>query len=247
MSDAFQALPYQERHYHSLLEENGLRGRGLEKLEISAVNRHYLQRGTQNFKDVLMVKLSKLYTRAGDAGETGLVGGKRVPKASPQVHAYGDIDELNSWIGMVRSLLQERKLFEDDGLLHDIQQELFDIGAELATPQDSDWQPPTTISEFNVTSLENQIDRWTAVVPELKSFLLPGGSPLTSAIHIARTVCRRAERSVVSYAQEEHVRPTILVYLNRLSDWLFAFARHCALVTGEPEHLWDSARSLSKS
>lgn len=193
-----------------------------------------------------MVKLSKLYTRAGDAGETGLVGGRRVPKTSSQVHAYGDIDELNSWVGMVRAQLQEQKLLKDDGLLHDIQQELFDIGAELATPHDSDWQPPTTISESNVTSLENQIDTWTASVPELKSFLLPGGSPLTSAIHIARTVCRRAERSVVAYAQEEHVRPTILVYLNRLSDWLFAFARHCAQTTGEPEHLWDSSRSLSK-
>lgn len=193
-----------------------------------------------------MVKLSKLYTRGGDAGETGLVGGQRVPKTSSQVHAYGDIDELNSWIGMIRSQLKEPKLLEDDGLLHDIQQELFDIGAELATPQDSDWQPPTTISESNVTCLENQIDTWTASVPELKSFLLPGGSPLTSAIHIARTVCRRAERSVVTYAKEAHVRPTILVYLNRLSDWLFAFARHRAQATGEAEHLWDSNRSLTK-
>jgi len=191
-----------------------------------------------------MVKLSKLYTRAGDAGETGLVGGKRVVKASPQVHAYGDIDELNSWIGMIRTQLRGQSAIDADTALHEIQQELFDIGAELATPHESEWKPPTIITESEVAALEKQIDVWTASVPELKSFLLPGGSQLMSTIHITRTVCRRAERSIVGYSQEESVRPVILIYLNRLSDWLFAFARHCSEITGEAEHLWDSTRSV---
>ncbi|MCB0328756.1 MAG: cob(I)yrinic acid a,c-diamide adenosyltransferase [Bdellovibrionales bacterium] len=190
-----------------------------------------------------MVKLSKLYTRQGDSGETGLIGGVRVKKSNRQVEAYGDIDELNSWIGVLRACLKESSDITLQKSLPEIQQNLFDIGAELATPAESEWKSPSLISANEVTTLEKDIDAWTSEVPELKSFLLPGGgSQTTSFIHVARTVCRRAERSIILLTEDLEVRAEVVQYINRLSDWLFALARVTAHRNGEQELLWDTSR-----
>ncbi|MCI5065432.1 cob(I)yrinic acid a,c-diamide adenosyltransferase [bacterium] len=192
-----------------------------------------------------MVKLSKLYTRHGDTGETGLVGGERVSKSCLQVHSYGEVDELNSFLGAAVGALAESKNSQASSYiepLREIQQTLFDIGAELATPPDSEWMPPNQVGTIDITKLENDIDQWTGQVEELKSFILPGGSRSTSTLHLARSVCRRAERSTVRLAEETPVRPLLIQYLNRLSDWLFALARVVAHDLGEDEYLWQSDR-----
>ena len=198
-----------------------------------------------------MVKLSKLYTKNGDGGRTGLVGGSEVSKSHPQVEGYGTVDELNSWLGIIRSLCVRSHCAADLVAhlvqpLELVQQELFDLGAELATPADSEWKPPSLLTDADVERLEKDIDRWTKDVPELKSFLLPGGSELTSSIHVARTVCRRAERITCSIAESQPIRPEVIRYLNRLSDWLFALARHAAHVQGEEELLWEAERKVVK-
>lgn len=193
-----------------------------------------------------MVKLSKLYTKGGDQGDTGLIGGKRVKKSHPQVEAYGNVDELNCWIGVVRSSLRSSKIAGFEDSLFDIQQNLFDLGAELSTPSDSDWKPPRVVSHEDVSSLEKEIDRWTEQVEELRSFLLPGASELTSYCHVARSVCRRAERSIIEFSVSTEIRAEVIQYMNRLSDWLFALARVVAKEIGEEETLWDPQRTEEK-
>lgn len=189
-----------------------------------------------------MVKLSKLYTRQGDSGETGLVGGERVLKNDRQVEAYGNIDELNCWIGLVRASIRKSVARSFEKELQAIQQILFDLGAELATPKNSSWKPPSVVTSADVKTLEDAIDAWTGEVEELKSFLLPGGSELTSCIHIARGVCRRAERSIITLSEELQVRAEVKTFVNRLSDWLFALARVVAKEIGEEETLWNPSR-----
>ena len=189
-----------------------------------------------------MVKLSKLYTRGGDDGTTGLLGNKRVSKSHLAVEAYGTIDELNSWIGFILSASKESHSRSLRDLLEPIQQQLFDIGAELATPEDSDWKAPCQITEIEVSRLEDQIDNWTKEVGELKSFLLPGGSMNTASLHIARTVCRRAERIICALHEIQPIRGEVLMYVNRLSDWLFALARKVAQENEDTELLWNSTR-----
>jgi cob(I)alamin adenosyltransferase len=166
----------------------------------------------------------KIYTKTGDAGETGLFGGDRVPKDHPRVAAYGDVDELNAAIGLARSL--EPRDFED-ALLQAIQRDLFSIGAVLATPDPSRLIKALGgpgIADPAVAQLEAAIDRHEAALPPLKTFILPGGAPKGAALHMARTVCRRAERSVVGLGRATAVSPVIGRYLNRLSDLLPARA-----------------------
>src|SRR5262249_38269233 len=175
-----------------------------------------------------MVFLSRIYTRSGDQGETGLGDGSRVPKDHPRVVAYGAVDELNAVLGLLRS--EGAQLAEDPSLrelLRGIQNDLFDVGADLCLPQATDEQPGKhlRVQPGQVTRLEAAIDRLNGQLTPLQSFVLPGGRPAAAWCHLARTVCRRAEREVVTLARTEAVNPQVIVYLNRLSDLLFVLAR----------------------
>jgi cob(I)alamin adenosyltransferase len=167
----------------------------------------------------------KIYTRTGDEGETGLFGGGRVPKDHPRVTAYGDVDELNSTIGVVRAT---PPLPFFDSLFESIQRDLFAIGGHLATPDPQKVAAAlekASLSAARIEEFERAIDAADAELPPLRAFVLPAGSPKAAALHLARTVCRRAERSVVRLAHESEVPGLFIVYLNRLSDLLFALAR----------------------
>jgi len=187
-----------------------------------------------------MVRLNRIYTRTGDDGSTGLARGSRRRKHDARVAAFGTVDETNAFIGMVRL---EPLQPEIDAILARIQNDLFDLGADLATPEDVDASKKKgedlRITASQVERLEADIDRLNAELPPLKSFVLPGGTRAATALHVARTVCRRAERLVVALADtpgETVSRPT-LVYLNRLSDLLFVLARH-ANGKGTGDVLW---------
>lgn len=167
----------------------------------------------------------RIYTKTGDAGTTGLFGGGRVAKDDARVSAYGDVDELNSAIGVVRATAPADFA---DALLASIQRDLFSIGGHLATPDPEKVRKALAraeLSEARVTVFEQAIDAADAELPELRAFVLPAGTPKAAALHLARTVCRRAERSVVHLAAGADVPPLFLVYLNRLSDLLFTLAR----------------------
>lgn len=180
----------------------------------------------------------KIYTKTGDAGETGLFGGGRVPKDHGRVRAYGEVDELNAAVGSARAL--DPADFEAE-LLAAIQRDLFAIGGQLATPDAGKVAKAlakAAIGDDRVTALERAIDRAEATLPPLGSFILPGGTPKAAALHLARTVCRRAERSVVALARETSVAPVILTYLNRLSDLLFVLARQANALHGVADIAW---------
>jgi cob(I)alamin adenosyltransferase len=165
----------------------------------------------------------KIYTKTGDRGQTGLLGGTRVSKADLRVAAYGDIDELNSVIGLARAEGVEARV---DAWLHVIQSELFDLGAELATTPDKSVKlSATLLGEAEIARLESHIDALEADLPELTAFILPGGSKAAATLHLARTVCRRAERTIVLLADREPVRNEVVRHVNRLSDLLFVMAR----------------------
>ncbi|UMY18089.1 cob(I)yrinic acid a,c-diamide adenosyltransferase [Methylobacterium organophilum] len=184
-----------------------------------------------------MVKLNRIYTRTGDKGTTGLANGERRSKDDLRVEAYGTVDETNACIGLAR-LHAEPKL---DALLAAIQNDLFDLGADLATPPSEEplGYEPLRIVPSQVTRLETEIDALNADLAPLKSFVLPGGSPAAAALHLARTVCRRAERLVVSLSalESEKISPEALQYLNRLSDFLFVAGR-VANGNGADDVLW---------
>ena len=180
----------------------------------------------------------KIYTRTGDAGGTGLFGGGRVAKDHPRVAAYGDVDELNSCLGVVRAT--EPVAFFDD-LLETIQRDLFAIGGHLATPDPEKVREALARAELSparVTEFEHAMDAADTELPPLKAFVLPGGTPKAAALHVARTVCRRAERSVVALAGREEVPELFLVYLNRLSDLLFTLARLANHRAGVGDVVW---------
>ena len=172
-----------------------------------------------------MVVLNKIYTRTGDTGETGLGDGARVKKFSRRVEAYGTVDELNSAVGVARLHASGRL----DELLAAIQNDLFDLGADLCVPQkegeDEAEHPPLRIVEGQVLRLETDIDEFNAELEPLRSFVLPGGAATSAHLHLCRTVARRAERRLVELGEHEQVNPFALRYLNRLSDWLFVLAR----------------------
>lgn len=179
-----------------------------------------------------------IYTRTGDSGQTGLFGGGRVPKDHPRVSAYGDVDELNSVIGVVRATAPV-ELFDD--LLEGIQRDLFAIGGRLATPQPEKVAKAiakAVLSPERAESFERVMDEAEGELPPLRAFVLPGGTPKAAALHLARTVCRRAERSVVRLAREEEAPAEILVYLNRLSDLLFTLARLANHRAGVGDTTW---------
>jgi cob(I)alamin adenosyltransferase len=178
----------------------------------------------------------KLYTKTGDQGETGLFGGARVSKASDRVAAYGTVDELNAALGVVRAHGLDAPL---DALLARVQRELFTLGAELATvPGKEDKIGIALLGDDDVAALEGAIDASEATVDPLKTFVLPGGTPAAAALHVARTVCRRAEREVVALGAVEPVRSATVVYLNRLSDLLFSLARSVNRAAGVADTPW---------
>lgn len=192
------------------------------------------------------MRLTRIYTKTGDKGETGLVGGVRVPKDSDRIEAYGTVDELNSIMGIVRSLLSEipnREFFQAlDPRLYKIQNILFVVGSDLATAPGKSYPNQVFVKEKQVTELESWIDEWQKELKPLPEFILPGGGKTASFLHQARTVARRAERASVRLSRKEEVRPEVIRYLNRLSDALFVLGRWLAQKLGEKETLWD--RSL---
>lgn len=178
----------------------------------------------------------KIYTKTGDGGKTGLFGGGRVTKDHPRIKAYGSLDELNSTIGVALSLESAKKLAPS---LTRIQNEIFVLGSELATPQPKAKMTASFIKAAQIKKLESEIDRWEQELEPLKNFILPGGCPAGAQLHLARTVCRRAERLVVLLAEKESVRGEVLEYLNRLSDWLFVAARWINHQQQSPEIAWS--------
>jgi len=182
----------------------------------------------------------KVYTRTGDKGLTSLVGGQRVPKHDLRVECYGNVDELNSVIGIAISQLPASAgMIEDD--LQLIQQQLFDIGSELAHPDDKQCDNHWVVTSAWVLELEQLIDRYSGSLPPLRNFILPGGSQSAAALHLMRTVARRAERSVVALQAVAPVNPQTVIYLNRLSDLAFVLARVVLQMEGKSEVQWLTA------
>jgi cob(I)alamin adenosyltransferase len=180
----------------------------------------------------------KIYTRTGDAGDTGLFGGARVDKDDPRVEAYGTVDELNSCLGVVRALGASA---ETDESLLQIQRDLFTLGAELAcAPGKQEKLRATVLGEADIARLEAWIDRSEVPLEPLKHFVLPGGSACAAELHRARTVCRRAERRTLTARRSTPIRPEVVIYLNRLSDLLFMFARYENHVAGLSDIPWHS-------
>ena len=180
----------------------------------------------------------KIYTKTGDRGETGLVGGKRLSKDSLRIQAYGDVDELNAFLGVCRTFNKHTELGE---ILHHLQAELFDLGADLATPLDSKVQVPR-VQKKQISNLEKWIDSIDEKVTPLRHFILPGGCVLSANLHLARTACRRAERSIVALQKHEDVGENVIMYINRLSDLLFMMARFANKVEGIDEELWKKKK-----
>lgn len=178
-----------------------------------------------------MVRLTKIYTRGGDKGQTSLGDGSRVPKHALRVEAYGTVDEANAVIGVARLSTEG----QGDGMLARIQNDLFDLGADLCTPEGD--SPRLRVAPEQVTRLENEIDAMNADLAPLNSFILPGGSPASAQLHLARTVVRRAERLITHLAELEQINPQAIAYANRLSDHLFVLARWLNAM-GAQDILW---------
>ena len=184
----------------------------------------------------MAIERSKIYTRTGDKGTTGLGDGRRVDKSNTRIEAIGCTDELNSLIGVLLANNVPESIHE---LLIKLQNQLLDLGAELAAPEHRQ------IDEEAVTGLERQLDRLDATLPPLRNFILPGGSPAAAACHHARTVCRRAERRVIGLSRQEEVSPHVLKFLNRLSDLLFVVARVLVQEEGVAEVIWHNPKKSS--
>jgi cob(I)alamin adenosyltransferase len=191
------------------------------------------------------IRITRVYTRRGDRGETDLVGGARVAKDSARIDAYGTVDELNAAIGVARavnaSTPRAAKARELDDILRRLQNELFDLGGELATPADAFQPGMFRVGPGEVTALEQLLDRCQKGLQPLKSFVLPGGGPVSAFLHMARTVCRRAERDVLRLMRHDEIGEWPLAYLNRLSDLLFVLSRWVGRHRREKEFLWERA------
>ncbi len=197
------------------------------------------------------IRINRVYTRGGDQGVTSLIGGSRVPKDSLRIESYGTVDELNAVLGLVHAALLERirtgvarpALDNAARVVERIQNDLFVMGADLATPPGNRPPQQLCIETRHVETLENWINEMNASLPELTSFILPGGGKEGASFHLARTVCRRTERIVLALSREEEVAPSVLTYLNRLSDLLFVLGRWVVKEVGEQETLWDPTRA----
>jgi cob(I)alamin adenosyltransferase len=189
--------------------------------------------------------INRVYTRRGDAGETSLAGGQRLPKNDLRIEAYGAVDELNSFIGLARE--SARELTELYEILGRVQHELFNLGSLLATMPEDLHPKQARITEADSEQLEREIDRMNSGLPPLRSFVLPGGSRLNAELHICRTVCRRAERVLVAFDAQAAVDAAGLKYLNRLSDALFVWSRWASHRLGVPEILWEPNKSASQA
>ena len=190
-----------------------------------------------------MVYLSRIYTKTGDGGETSLGDGQRVGKDDPRVAAYGEVDELNAVLGL---LLAQQTGFPEADLIRQIQNDLFDVGADLCLPLESEKpnQAPLRIQPAQVERIEKAIDRINARLAPATSFILPGGTSAAAWCHFARTVCRRAERHIVTLGRVHKINPQVLAYLNRLSDLLFVLARVCN-EEGKADVLWSPGSGQS--
>jgi cob(I)alamin adenosyltransferase len=198
----------------------------------------------------MTIRLTRIYTRTGDKGLTALVGGARVPKESGRLEAYGTIDELNAIVGIVRTYLPGYgdRLGKDfawySEMLRRIQNELFDVGSELATPPEGEYEGMYRVGDAETRQLELEMDQMQKALEPLKSFTLPGGGVLNAFLHQARTVCRRAERVCWALKRVEPISDKLIVYINRLSDHLFVQSRWIAKRLDEPEFLWDRGLRL---
>lgn len=191
----------------------------------------------------MAIRITRVYTRSGDKGDTALVGGKRVAKDNLRIEAYGTIDELNTIVGLARTFNEEarpnparERLGE---ILKCLQNELFDLGSELATPSDAHYEGMFRVSEADVKALERIMDECQKDLAPLSSFVLPGGGKVSAFLHQARTVCRRAERLVLKLTRDEEIGPWPVRYLNRLSDLFFVLSRWASKHAGEAEYLWE--------
>jgi len=196
------------------------------------------------------IAVNRVYTRGGDRGETGLVGGQRLPKDAPRIESYGQVDELNAFVGVARATDEDLAarhpaLAPLGSILLRVQHELFNLGSILATLPEDVHPRQARVTEAEVARLESEMDAMNADLPPLRSFVLPGGGRLNAELHVCRTVCRRAERASVALARVESVPPEAVRYLNRLSDALFVWSRWASRVTGAPETLWEPNRSAS--
>jgi len=190
--------------------------------------------------------INRVYTRQGDTGETSLAGGQRVPKDSRRIEAYGTVDELNSFVGLARDTVAgDPAVSALSSILLRIQHELFNLGSILATLPEDVHPRQARITEAEIVQLEAEMDQMNAELPALRSFVLPGGSRLNAELHVCRTVCRRAERSVVALARDEQVPAEAAQYLNRLGDAFFVWSRWASHRSGTPETLWEPNRTSS--
>ena len=188
------------------------------------------------------MQLSRIYTKTGDQGQTSLVGGDKVSKSDPRLEAYGSVDELNAHLGMLRTCAERLKSDWSIALvqqLKTIQNKLFDVGSDLATLPESPYKNKELIVAEDLTQLENWLDVMNEHLPSLRSFTLPGGGELNAWAHLARTVCRRAERETCRLGETSEGTGDALRYLNRLSDYLFVVSRFVSLRMGEAEYLWE--------
>ncbi len=199
----------------------------------------------------MTISITRVYTRTGDKGDTGLVSGKRVPKDSLRIEAYGTMDELNAIVGVVRTFNEERladgehhRWLEEQ--LHKIQNQLFDLGSELATPPGAEYEGQFKFTEAEVKGLEELMDHCQKDLAPLKSFTLPGGGRINAFMHMARTVCRRFERQVLRLSREEPVNEWDIKYVNRLSDVFFVLGRWVVKHMGEKEYLWERGLSAHR-
>jgi cob(I)alamin adenosyltransferase len=189
--------------------------------------------------------INRVYTRRGDAGETSLAGGQRVPKDSHRIEAYGTVDELNSTVGVARATAEESGLGELSSILLRVQHELFNLGSILATLPEDVHPRQARITEREIARLEAEMDKMNEGLPALRSFVLPGGCRLNAQLHVSRTACRRAERRLVTLARAESVPAEAVKYLNRLGDALFVWSRWASHAMGVPETLWEPNRAAS--
>jgi len=184
------------------------------------------------------MKITKVYTRGGDKGQTSLVGGQRVSKASTRLEAYGTVDELSSHLGLLAAMLPDG---DEQNMIYRIQNNLFNVCTNLATDQDqTPLYPSAHLPEGEISCLEQQVDSIMAMLPERQGFILPGGTKEAAQAHICRTVCRRAERCIVALSEEATASPEVQQYINRLSDYLFVLAKKLNFMAGKQERAWKN-------